>query len=76
MTEPDVADIPAPRPLEPLTEWILRRLGGRRAFWIVLWSAVPLLSPFIFSTVRFVAVVITGVITSLIVRALFAAIGF
>ena len=50
MTEPDVAGIAESRSLEPITERILRRLGGRRAFWILLWSAVPLLSPFIFST--------------------------
>jgi hypothetical protein len=51
MTEPDMADIPEPRSLEPVTESIFRRLGGHRGVWIVLWSAIPLLSPFIFSTV-------------------------
>jgi hypothetical protein len=48
MTEPEVAASPS---LEPITERVLRRLGGRRAVWILLWSAVPLLSPLIFSTV-------------------------
>ena len=51
MTEPGVEELAESPSLEPVTERILRRLGGRRAFWIVLWSAIPLLSPLIFSTV-------------------------
>lgn len=41
----------APRTLEPITERILRALGGSRAIWILLWAALPLVSPAIFSNV-------------------------
>jgi hypothetical protein len=40
----------APQPLEPVTNRILHVLRGRRWIWILLWSALPMVSPFIFST--------------------------
>lgn len=36
--------------LSPLTERILARLGRPAWLWILLWSLVPLLSPFVFAT--------------------------
>ena len=43
-------DVDAPSQAVPLTERILRRLGRPRWLWILLWSAVALISPLVFGT--------------------------
>jgi len=40
-----------PGSLAPITERILRALPGRRSLWILVWAALPLLTPLIFSVV-------------------------
>ena len=46
-----LAESSAPASLEPVTERILRTLGRSRLVWILVWAALPLVSPLIFSTV-------------------------
>ena len=48
---PELTAEPAAPALEPITERILRALPGRRIVWILIWGALPLLSPLIFSVV-------------------------
>jgi len=50
VTEPE-AGVVGGTSLEPATERILRALGGDRTVWVLLWAALPLVSPLIFSTV-------------------------
>ena len=50
-TEPGPAAVGSRDPLEPVTERILGALGGSRVVWILLWAALPLLSPIVFSAV-------------------------
>jgi hypothetical protein len=49
--DPGVAGIGAAESLDPVTQRIVRALRGRRPLWILLWAALPLLSPIVFSTV-------------------------
>jgi hypothetical protein len=53
---------PGSTPIGPIvTERVLRRLGPPRGFWVVAWSVIPLVAPFVFvATVRMTGRLVTG----------------